>query len=59
MITYSKDHLLLIKHSRTLITQRADEDVISILRVRSHSPRDETVADGVGWQVCGEWLRIR
>ncbi len=35
MITYSKDHLLLIKHSRTLITQRADEDVISILKQHS------------------------
>ncbi len=35
MITYSKDHLLLIKHSLTLLTQRADEDVISILTEHS------------------------
>ncbi len=35
MITYSKDQLLLIKHSRTLHTQRADEKVISILRDNS------------------------
>ncbi len=35
MITYSKDHLLLIKHSRTLLTRRGDEEVISILRESS------------------------
>ncbi len=35
MITYSKDQLLLIKHSRTLHTQRADEEDISILRDNS------------------------
>ncbi len=35
MITYSKDQLLLIKHSSTLLTRRADEENISILRENS------------------------
>ncbi len=35
MFTYSKDKLFLTKHSRTLPTQRADEEAISILREAS------------------------
>ncbi len=35
MITYFKDQLLLIRHSRTLLTRQADKEVISILRENS------------------------